>query len=314
MKDHQLHVVLGARGAMGQAVLSALQEKNLPTRAVTRSGSVDGIETRHADLRESEPTGQAIAGASHVYLCVGLPYRAKTWARDWPQIMQQVIGACLRESAVLVFLDNVYMYGPPPLAVPFDEQHPQRPVSRKGKARKQTADLLLRAVSEKGLKAVVGRSADFYGPGAVNSPFYISFMERMIKGKPPQSIYPSGVPHTYAFTLDNGRALVELALNPDTYGQVWHLPVGNALTIDQIGMLLNRELDTDFRVAYLPSGIQRILGLFIPGLREIREMMYQYRHPYEMDWSKFRDRFPEFRVSTYPEGIKSMLASFQKPD
>jgi nucleoside-diphosphate-sugar epimerase len=310
MKNRELHVVLGANGAMGQAVIAALQAKDLTLRAVTRSGSVEGVETRHADLRESEASKRAVEGASHVYLCVGLPYRAKVWARDWPRIMQNVIDACLRQSAVLVFLDNVYMYGPPPLSIPFDEGHPQHPTSRKGKARRETADLLLRAISERGLKAVIGRSADFYGPGAANSPFYISFLERMLRGKAPQSIYPAGLPHTYAYTPDNGRALVELALNPDTYGQVWHLPVGEELTIDQICMLFNREMSKDFKVSYMSDWLLAMLSLFIPILGEVKEMRYRFQGPYLMSGKKFRNRFPDFRVTPYQEGVETMVNSF----
>ena len=37
------------------------------------------------------------------------------------------VDACLQEQAVLIFLDNIYMYGPAPLSIPFDEEHPQDP-------------------------------------------------------------------------------------------------------------------------------------------------------------------------------------------
>ena len=90
--------------------------------------------------------------------------------------MQNVINACIETNATLIFFDNVYMYGPSPLTIPFDENHPQKPSTKKGLARKQTADLLLKAIDENKLKAVIARSADFYGPFAVNSSFYISFL------------------------------------------------------------------------------------------------------------------------------------------
>lgn len=45
-----LHVVVGARGAMGRAVLEALAEEGLPRRAVSRTHPVEGVETQRADF------------------------------------------------------------------------------------------------------------------------------------------------------------------------------------------------------------------------------------------------------------------------
>src|SRR4051794_36458007 len=120
-----MHIVLGASGAIGQGVIKTLRTKHLPIRAVERSKNIEGIETVFADLCDEKQALESIAGASHVYLCVGLPYRTKVWKRDWPKIMQSVINACAKNDAKLIFFDNVYMYGPAPLSVPFDENHPQ---------------------------------------------------------------------------------------------------------------------------------------------------------------------------------------------
>jgi hypothetical protein len=46
-------------------------------------------------------------------------------------------------------------------------------------------------------------------------------------------------PHTYAYTEDLGKALVELGLNEDTYGQVWHLPVNRAITFKELTGQIN---------------------------------------------------------------------------
>jgi nucleoside-diphosphate-sugar epimerase len=312
MSSSSLHTVLGASGAMGYAVLQALQDRQLPLRGVGRKRRRDDIDWHTADLLKLEETQQAIEGASHVYLCAGLPYRTDVWLRDWPLLMQHVIEACLTHDAVLIFLDNVYMYGPAPLEVPFDEHHTQQPVTQKGWARYQTANILLEAVEEQGLKAVIGRSADFYGPFAANSPFYISFLERMLQGKAPQSIATKGIPHTYAYTLDSGRALVELALDPSTYGQVWHLPVGPAVTMDEVVQYFNTSLGTHFQVSYLPPFMRKVLSLFIGPLKEAGQMLYQYDTEYVMSFEKFKTHFPDFKATSYEEGVTAMVASFQE--
>jgi hypothetical protein len=89
------------------------------------------------------------------------------------------------------FRQCVYVW-PTPLSIPLDENHSQNPTTKKGLARKQTADLLLKAIKDNKVNAIIGRSANFYVPYAANSPLYISFLERMLQGKAPQSLATPG--------------------------------------------------------------------------------------------------------------------------
>jgi nucleoside-diphosphate-sugar epimerase len=297
---------------MGRAVIDALQAKHLPVQAVVRSKKIVGVESVLADLFDEKQAVIATAGASHVYLCVGLPYTTKVWQRDWPKLMQSVIKACAINKARLIFFDNVYMYGPPPLTVPFDESSPQRPTTKKGFVRKQIADLLLAAHEAGKATALIGRSADFYGPDAVNSPFYTKFLEQINKGKNPQVLSSPGVKHTYSYTLDNGRALVELALDQSAYGQVWHLPVGDPITLDEIVAIVNKMLGTSYKVSYLPRPLTSLLSLFMTPIRETKEMLYQFNEPYIMSDKKFREKFTDFRCTSYEHGLQAMIESFAK--
>ncbi|MFK7921881.1 MAG: NAD-dependent epimerase/dehydratase family protein [Bacteroidia bacterium] len=307
-----LHTVLGAAGSIGQATIQALQSRGLPIRAVSRSAALPNVQNLKADILDLGQTRTAIQASSHVYLCVGLPYKTEIWARDWEIIMQNVITACSEENATLIFLDNIYMYGPTPLQVPFDESHPQNPSSQKGQARKRTADLMIKAMESGTIKGVIGRAADIYGPKAVNSSLYISVLERMMSGKGPQLLAPLDVPHRYSSTTDIGHALVELALAEDTYGQIWHLPVGPLTSAGEMVDLLNQTLGTNLKATVLPSFMRKILSIFISPLKEIEEMLYQVQQPYDFSDAKFRTRFPNFKVSSYEAGVSSMIASFQE--
>lgn len=306
-----LHVVLGASGASGRAVVEELQKRNLPVKAIGRSARLSGVETVVADVFNKNELTAALQGASHVYLCIGLPYNLKIWQRQWPLLLQNTIEACETVRARLIFLDNIYMYGPAPLAVPFDENHPQTPASLKGRVRKQVADMLLKAMQEKRVEAVIGRSADFYGPHAVYSLLYISFLERMLQGKAPLSIAFKGVQHTYANTSDNGRALVALALEDSAYGQVWHLPVGEPVTPEEASEIFNKVLGTQLKISFMPAWLLGILSIFIPIMKEAAEMQYQNKSPYIMSFEKFRRQFPDFEVTPYEAGFREMVASFQ---
>jgi len=310
-KDKQLHVVLGGAGASGQAVVKELQKRGLPLKVIQRSKKVEGIETVNIDLMDKEKTTKELVGATHVYLCAAVPYDADIWETQWPQLMQNVIDACSLEKAKLIFLDNIYMYGPAPLSIPFDETESQEPQTRKGKVRKTVADMILEAHKSNKIQAVIGRSADFYGPNAMNSTLYGYFLENMLAGRAPQSIGKANVKHTFAYIEDNGKALVSLALDDSTYGQVWHLPVGEPLTVDEIQEIFNIEMKTNFKVSYMSRTDLNNISKTVKIVGEVIEMFYQYETPYVMSFDKFKNHFPDFKVTSYQEGVAAMINSFK---
>jgi nucleoside-diphosphate-sugar epimerase len=202
------------------------------------------------------------------------------------------------------------MYGPSPLHVPFDEAHPQNPPSKKGQVRKVIAEMLLNAHRAGKVEAVIGRSADFYGPNARSSPLYASFLENMLKGENPAWLAKPSTRHTYAYTKDVGRALVSLALEADTYGQAWHLPVGKPILPEEASDLFGVTLGRKFKVQYMSALLKAMVSLFIPILKEVKEMSYQFNNDYIMSWDKFKKRFPGFVVTSYEAGMKETVESF----
>lgn len=308
--NNKLHVVLGGSGTIGQAVIAALKQKNLKIRAVQRKDTIEGIENVKADLYQLDEVKRAIQGGTYVYMCTAVPYNTKLWQAEWPKLIENVIIACKEADARLIFLDNMYMYGPAPLSVPFTEEHPQQPTSEKGKTRKLIADMILKAHQEGRIKAVIGRSSDFYG-ASVSSPLYTSFLERMLEGKSPQSLGGIDVVHTYANIADNGRALVALALDEKTYGQVWHLPVSRPVTVREISDIFNEILGTKFKVTKIPRFILFLLSFRVHMIKEIMEMLYEFDAPYVMSDDKFKKHFPEFQITQLEDGIKQMVEGFK---
>lgn len=309
-----LHIVLGGGGAIGGAVVRELQAREEQLIAVEHEHSLLQTETRIADARDPEALLRATEGASHIYQCIGLPYDSARWQRDWPRIAENVVLACSTHGAKLLYFDNAYMYGPPPLSVPVTEAHRQAPSSRKGAARKCAADIVTRALEAGKVSGTIARSAEFYGPYARNSSLYISFLERMLAGKAPLLLSSSDVPHTFAYTEDCARAMVELALCPDACDGVFHLPTSGSITFREVCTKFNRELGTSYEINTLPPSVRRLLSLFVPLIREASEMLYQFDTEYELSWERFHTRFPDFTPTSYEEGIRAMAASFGRSD
>lgn len=307
----ETHVVLGANGGVGKQLIKVLQSTGKDYRAVARSLDPTDKRNLRANLLNLTEAQHALKGAHTAYLCVGLPYDLKAWKSQWPLLIKNVLQAAEENGCQLLFLDNVYMYGPAPLQRPFDERHSLLPASEKGKVRKQIAELVMEAHESGRVRTMIARAADFLGPDATNSIFYIAFLQNMLKGKSPQLFFPVSVPHTFANTKDIAQAMMQLAMAPDCYGQVWHLPVGDAITIGDMGSLFNQALERMDAIQEMPRWLQKTLGLFIRPLRELEEMRYQFEHPYLMSWKKFQTRFPDFQRTDYPDVVKEMVASFR---
>jgi nucleoside-diphosphate-sugar epimerase len=307
----QIHAVAGSSGAMGSAVVKELQKRGEIVKTFARK-SYGNPDTIILDPFDQEQLKKELQNVDNYFLCIGLPYSGKFWLENWPKLIQATIEACIHTKTKLIFLDNIYMYGPSPLPIPFDETYSQEVTSLKSKARKIVADLILDAIAKRGLKAILARSASFYGPNVINSSLYTSFIDRMLACKNPQTIFNPNIPITYAFTDDNAKAMVDLAFHEEAIGQVFHLPVGEPITLEEIVKVCNKILNANFKLSVMPKFLFKILSMIIPLFKEIKEVVYQYEDPYTMSFDKFKKLFPNFKVTSYEEGLEKMIESFQK--
>ncbi len=157
------HVVIGAAGGTGSAVVSELAARGRRVRAVTRSGRGDvpeGVEQVAADVGTAEGARRACEGAAVVYHCAQPPYTK--WAELFPPMTEAVLDGAAAAGAKLVFADNLYVYGPPD--GPMTEETPQRAQGKKGRIRIEMADAVLGAHADGRLRVAIGRSSDYYGP------------------------------------------------------------------------------------------------------------------------------------------------------
>jgi len=299
-----LHTILGANGAIAKELIPVLQTNGQKIRLVSRNPeAVNGTEIFRADMLNRDQVFQAVKGSDIVYLLVGLEYNTKIWKASWPVIMRNTIDACKAASARLVFFDNVYMYGR--VRGKMTESTPFIPVSEKGKVRAAIDEMLLREMNSASMKAIIAKSADFYGPNAAKTSVPgILIFDRMKKAKSAQWFVNASQPHSFTYTPDAARGLFILATNESAYGQTWHLPsTSPALTGNEFIALAAKYMHAGVRVQILPKWLIKLTGWFNPLMKELGEMLYQNEFPYEFDSSKFEKEF-HFRPTSYEEGIK----------
>jgi hypothetical protein len=161
---------------------------------------------------------------------------------------------------------------------------PMNPCSHKGEIRARVAESLFDAHTQGRVRAVSGRASDYYGPGGTLTHFGDQFWTPALAGRTARMAVNLDVPHTYHYIPDVAAGLAALGLGPDAVtGRVWILPCAPAETTRQVIGRFAGALGREIRAATLPRPVLKALGLAIPFLREVNEMLYQWEEPFVVD-------------------------------
>ena len=305
-----MQTILGANGTIGSALAKELTTYTDKIRLVGRNPKRinDTDELFPADLSDGQQVERAIEGSEVVYLLVGFDYKLKVWQDKWPRLMRATVDACIKHHAKLVFFDNVYLYDKN--AIPhMTEESPVNPSSKKGKVRQQVAEMLMNETKNGKLEGLIARSADFYGPHNEKSVLQEMAYKNLKKGKSPMWMIDADKIHSFTYTPDAAKAVAIVGNTADAYNQLWHLPTSEEkITARQIIDLFNKEMGMSKKIKLMPMWMLKLLGIFIPILREMPEMMYQNDRDYYFDSSKFNKRF-SFIPTSYQDGVKEIVAA-----
>jgi len=304
-----MQTILGSGGAIGVELAKSLKEFTREIRLVSRNPkkvhSTD--ELMRADLLNAVEVRKAVEGSSVVFLTAGIPYNLKVWRKQWPKIIANVITACKEFEAKLVFFDNIYMYDENYLNG-MTEKTPINPPSKKGELRAIIASMIMDEVNDGKLKALIARSADFYGPGIKKTSMLNEMVIKPLAGGKKAAWMSSlDYKHSFTYTPDAGKATALLGNTEDAYNQVWHLPTASdPLTGKEWIMAVGNEIGIKPGYRIAPRWFVRIMGFFVPVMKEMVEMMYQFDRDYVFDSSKFENYF-DFKPTPYEEGIRETI-------
>ena len=306
-----MQTILGAGGSIGVELAKILPAYTDAIRLVSRTPQKinAGDELFPANITNAAEVDKAVKGSEVVYLTVGFPYRLKIWQERWPATMRNVIDSCKKHNARLVFFDNVYMYDRDYLQH-MTEETPVRPTSKKGAIRQQIADMLMNEVKHGNLTALIARAADF--TNGRSSVLHQLVTDNLLKGKKANWLVNANKVHNFTFVSDAAKGTAILGNTPDAFNQVWHLPTdATKLTGRQWIELLAAEMNAKPRYSILSKTMLGLLGVFMPVLKEIKEMVYQYDRDYFFDSSKFNQRFSYTPVIP-KEAVRLLLQELQR--
>ena len=304
-----MQTILGSGGAIGIPLAKALTQFTDQIRQVSRNPAKINPTDQlfQADLTDADQTMKAVEGSEVAYLTAGFPYDTKVWESIWPKVMDNVLKACEASKSKLVFFDNIYMYDPDTIGS-MTETNPIAPRSKKGKTRARIAKMVLDAVDQGKVEALIARSADFYGPGIKDiSLLTETVFKPLSEGKKANCLGRIDRKHSFTYTPDAGKATALLGNTPDAYGQVWHVPTAsNPPTMKELIERISGALGVTPQYRVAGKTMVRLIGLFVPVMREMVEMLYQYEQDYVFISDKFEKRFG-IQPTSYEEGVKQIV-------
>src|ERR1700760_1136044 len=102
-------------GPVGRATAARLIAEGREVIVAQRKEPVDlpkGATFAPADALDREAVVKAVRGAGQFVVAIGFPYSGILWREVWPKAIANFVAACKATGARMVFVDDLYMYGP----------------------------------------------------------------------------------------------------------------------------------------------------------------------------------------------------------
>ena len=285
MNKPRTALILGATGGAGGEIAAALLRRGWEVRALVRDAARPGLSTQIEWRTGDAMNGADVVGAAHgaaVIVHAVNPPGYRDWQKLVLPMLDNTIAAARAAGARIVLPGTVYNYGPDALPL-LREDSPQQPLTRKGAIRVQLERRLQQASTD-GVRSLILRCGDFFGPHAGNNWF-----AAMVKpGRPARSIsYPGQLElrHAWAYLPDVGETVARLLerdneLAPfERFHFGGHWVDGFAMT-DAVRRVMNNP---KIPARAFPWWLATLASPFVTLFRELREMRYLWQEPLQLD-------------------------------
>ncbi|QUN39768.1 NAD(P)H-binding protein [Burkholderia cenocepacia] len=310
----RLALVLGASGGIGGEVARQLRDAGWQVRALKRGldaeiAERDGIAWVRGDALDRDAVVRAARGCSVIVHAVNPPgYR--NWATQVLPMVDNTIAAARAAQATVVLPGTVYNFGADAFPV-LREDAPQHPATRKGAIRVEL-ERRLQDASVHGVRAIVVRAGDFFGPQLGNS----WFSQGLIKpGRPVAaiSVPGRGVGHQWSYVPDVARVMVELIERREMLEPFARFHLGGHWDEDglQMAQAVQRVAQRHgMRPALrdFPWWLVWAAAPFVTTLRELLEMRYLWREPIRMDNARVTAVLGREPVTPLDTAVEATLA------
>jgi nucleoside-diphosphate-sugar epimerase len=300
-------LVLGASGGMGYALVKELCSRGIEVVAFSRGKEKlqrlfqdeQGVEVVAGDIFNIAQVEQAADDIDIIFHAINVPY--EEWTDKQPQLLNNILHVAKQKTAKLVMVDNIYAYGRSD-GKKVTEGTPKHPHTKKGKIRFDLENM----AKQSGVELLIGHFPDFYGPHATNTLLHFT-MENIIRDKRAMFVGDLNIAREYIYTPDGAKALVELALCEEAYGQNWNIPASDVITGAEIFTLIHELTGYNKKAFVVKKGFIRMLGFFNKNMREVVEMLYLTEEPVVLSGEKYEKQIGPIPKTPYKEGLQQTL-------
>jgi nucleoside-diphosphate-sugar epimerase len=308
-------LVLGATGSFGAHAVQALIKHGWTIRALSRDpvaaigklGARTPIDWIQGDAMDRASVVAAARGAQLIVHAVNPP-RYRNWKGTVLPMTDNAIAAARASGARLVVPGTVYNFAPDSGAM-IGEDAPQTPVTRKGAIRAEMERRLRQASDQDGVKVLVLRAGDFFGPAAPNSA--LAWLAQKSRGRLTGVYSPGAAAHGFAYMPDLGETLARLVDAEDRLSayEVFHFR-GHWMADGQvIGQALRRVTgNAKLPIRAFPSAVLYLMAPFDETMREMLEMGYLWKRPIGLDNAKLVRFLGQEPHTTLDTAMRATLA------
>jgi nucleoside-diphosphate-sugar epimerase len=198
-------------GPVGRATTARLLAEGREVIVAQRSAPSDlpkGAKFAPTDALDRDAVAKAVRGSGQFVVTIGFPYSGVLWRDVWPRAISNFVAACKATGARMVFMDDLYMYGPQ--TTPLTETMALSYYGLKPAARSAATRVWMAAAAAGEARVAALRAPDFYGPGVGLSFLGDTSIAKLAQGKPAVFVGSPDVLHDYAYVPDIARATTTL--------------------------------------------------------------------------------------------------------
>ncbi|HEY3694337.1 NAD-dependent epimerase/dehydratase family protein [Phenylobacterium sp.] len=283
-------LVVGVTGSFGAHAAQALIKHGWAIRGLARDPAAAAARVgEHTPIAwvkgDAMDAGSVVAAAAGVQLIVHAanPPGYRNWKGTVLPMTDSVIAAAKASGARLAIPGNVYNYAPdagPAIA----EDAPQAPATRKGALRVEMERRLRAASDHDGVKVLILRAGDFFGPAAPNSA--LAWLAQKARGRVTGVFTPGPAGHAFAYMPDLGETLARLVDQEERLArfEVFHFRGQWIERGAELGEAMRRACgQPKLPIRPFPWLVVQLAAPFNETFRELLEMRYLWRKPIGLD-------------------------------
>ena len=114
------------------------------------------------------------------------------------------------------------------------------------------------------------------------------------------------------YIRDAAKGMVTASENPNSYGQIFHIEGAEPVTGREFLTMVFQELNQEPKIKVLNEKTIKILAPFIPIVKELKELTYEWKYPFIIDGTKYASIFNTTEHTAHNVAITETLDWFKQ--